>query len=49
MEVMIEPLLASKNLCNLADVVKYPPSSCQTLDVAAPKIFFWKIVTKDFD
>ena len=22
---MIEPLLASKNLCNLADVLKYPP------------------------
>ena len=24
---MIEPLLASKNLCNLADVLKYPPSN----------------------
>ena len=24
--VMIEPLLASKNLCNLADVLKYPRS-----------------------
>ena len=29
MEVMIEPLLASKNLCNLADVLKYPPSAKQ--------------------
>ena len=27
MEVMIEPLLASKNLCNLADVLKYLPSA----------------------
>ena len=26
MEVMIESLLASKDLCNLADVLKYPPS-----------------------
>ena len=33
--VMIEPLLASKNFCNLADVLKYPPSMycflCSTL------------------
>ena len=25
MEVMIEPLLVSKHLCNFADVLKYPP------------------------
>ena len=29
MEAMIESLLASKDLCNLADVLKYPPSAKQ--------------------
>ena len=40
MEVMIESLLASKDLCNLADVLKYPPSSIILMAAKLQSSFF---------